>query len=305
MRGSSLPSLAVVTASLDLGRTLEFWGSWRARSAGEFALIAVVQGDRNPPEELIDQHAINLIRTPEVLGPVPAFELGLQSAALAGFDITACLHDDLRIDSDGWDLRIRRWFGNVDCTLAGFGGGIGLGREGMYKQCKTCWGARFTEVVVNDAVPAMRVGTMAVGRGEPCEACDGTGLDLSHYDPMSLARRDFVSNMENAEAHGRRVTHPVRVACLDGFSQVARTPWLLDKFRRMREAGVVHHFLDSALGCYARREGGKVWMVPLPCHHHGGLSTTNPAYLKRFSDQENWNFSHAWGYREFKDVLPF
>lgn len=151
--------LIVVTASLDPAATEEFWGSWRANAAGEFSSVVVLSGwDREgPPDELTalvagsEPHAV-IVRE-GILGVVPAFALGVRAAAglLAyeskergglGLDpnhapeeepLVALFHDDLRIDQKGWDLAIlQHWEEHPHTALAGFGGALGVGEEGMY-----------------------------------------------------------------------------------------------------------------------------------------------------------------------------
>jgi hypothetical protein len=174
----------------------------------------------------------------------------------------------------------------------------------------------------------------------------GTGLAddtiyQTEYDPMQLARKDFVSNMRDAEAHGRRRARPVQVACLDGFSQIGRAEFWRGKprptanpetvhhpglrghnlFSLMQSWGITHHAYDSALGCFARRLGWETWMVPVACHHFGGQTavadgryhawandTTGVIRDRRghmaTGDQGFWLKAHEIVFDQFKDVLP-
>lgn len=234
-------------------------------------------------------------------GVVPLFAEGMAQVLhlFPAARVIACLHDDVWMEETDWDAKVLDCFAdNPQCGLLGFGGATGLGAANIYQ------------------VP---------------------------YDPMQLARQDFVSNMRDAEAHGRRAhassewrlaCRPERVACLDGFSLIGRReywegwsvfdqqqPYSLvgggawNLFQRMADAGLVHHAYDSALGCYAKRLGWEVWMLPLRCHHHGGLTAVaDPAYHEwahrqqthddERGDQGFWNFAHRWVYKEFRDVLP-
>lgn len=155
---------------------------------------------------------------------------------------------------------------------------------------------------VREAFENPRVGLVGFGGAR------GLGSDdiyRTPYNPMQLARQDFVSNMRHAEAHGRRGLVPERVACLDGFSQIGRREfwegysyaraladfggvdgsgtnpvyikgnlseqeWEQNLFERMEALGMVHHAYDACLGAFAARLGWEVWMLPVACHHFGG-----------------------------------
>lgn len=157
----------------------------------------------------------------------------------------------------------------------------------------------------------------------------------SPYDPMQLARQDFVSNMRDAEVHGRRVTEATEVACLDGFSQIGRVaywrgwhnglgPMSADRrtpLRYLADQGLVHHAYDAALGAFARRWGWQVWMLPVACHHYGGQTAVGDAQYQAWAnkqvhgtpdvgtvavpgDQRFWDAAHRIVYDEFRGELP-
>lgn len=145
----------------------------------------------------------------------------------------------------------------------------------------------------------------ATGIGRP-------GMYDEEYDPMSLARHNFMSNMKHAEAHGTRTCSPRKVAVLDGFSQIGRTEFMVPAWEKLIEMGIIHHAYDAALGCLAKRMGWETWLLPLSCHHHGGLTAVaNPDYLEwAFTKDERgdggfWETAHKAVYEEFRDVLPF
>ncbi len=146
------------------------------------------------------------------------------------------------------------------------------------------------------------------------------------YAPQQLARRHFYSNMREAEAHGTRTLDTMKVACLDGFSQIGRRAfWLGERFaagghvphrknlfQQMADMGLVHHAYDAALGAYARRLHWETWMLPIPCHHYGGRTAVGDAGYAQWAKTQNpdgdqgfWRDAHAAIYNEFRDVLPF
>ena len=223
----------------------------------------------------------------DVMGTVPAFARGLRAALEGDADIIACLHDDLHIEQPGWDHMVLEHFdSHPACGLLGFGGALGLGDADIYQK---------------------------------------------PYEPHQLARKDFISNMRDAEAHGRRVTEPTRVSCLDGFSLVGRREfwegWQLKQalshdyverkkdqgnlFEQFQALGLIHHCYDSLLGCFAKRLGWEVWMLPVKVHHFGGRTAVSDQDYHAWAKTQDpngdsgfWEAAHRIGYQEFRDCLP-
>lgn len=142
------------------------------------------------------------------------------------------------------------------------------------------------------------------------------------YDPMSLARVGFRSNLVDAEVHGIRSLLSERVACGDGFSQIGRREFW-EGIRRssgreedrpltyLEEHGIIHHFYDGALGALAARLGWEVWYLPVSVRHFGGATAVGDAGYQRWAqdqipggDHGYWVQSHTRGYELFKDQLP-
>lgn len=278
--------LVIVTATLDLDRAQDCIASW-AETAGDVQIVVI----------------------PDVFGTVPAFASGVQQALKEGAEIIACFHDDLLLEpgAQGWDQTVEVMFqAHPQIGLMGFGGATGLGASDIYQK---------------------------------------------PYAPMQLARQRFGSNMRDAEAHGERWTTPRRVACLDGFSQIGRREfwegqslpgawgdkesqfhdrlWQAEfggsnLFSLMQSWGVIHHFYDGMLGCFAKRLGWETWFLPIPCHHFGGRTavgdpryqewvasrmyqrweTNKPPEVLARGDAAVWEQAHQIGYDQFKDVLP-
>lgn len=164
----------------------------------------------------------------------------------------------------------------------------------------------------------------------------GLGHDLMYkipYDPMQLARQNFLSNMREADVHGTRTTRQQRVACLDGFSLIGRRAfwqgWFQDGhgrhssrtvpdqdegwnlFTLMSSWGIVHHAYDAALGCFAKRLGWEVWLTPIACDHLGGRTAVADRSYHQWAgeqhplgDQGFWLGAHQIVYDQFRDVLP-
>jgi hypothetical protein len=261
----------VVTASIDPDATRHLWGSWRQRaSLRDWPLVMVHNapgaGEGVSEVEMHPHAPFIWVKHEGVLGPIPAFALGIKEAIRRGADIVCALHDDLRVDEDGWDQQVVQFFQDHSAVgLVGFGGAKGLGEDGIYTH---------------------------------------------PYSPYDLVRKDFCSNLENAEAHGRRILRPEKAACMDGFSNIMRADLASYAWYRFEFLQLIHHANDSAIGAFARRLGWDAYVLPIKCHHHGGLSAVaNPKYpewlaAQRSSDSEEWKKSHAALYEELRDVLP-
>lgn len=265
--------LAIVTASLDPEKTQEYWGSWAERAEEHVTLFMAHPTAKFsiPYDSVVAETAVVIVPTRRIVGVIPAFMAGIRAARIGGYavgyDIIACLHDDLRIDEPAWDRRVVRFFEtHPRCGMVGFSGASGLGDPDIYEK---------------------------------------------PYAPHQLARRDFFSNMSDAEKHGRRELQPRRAACFDGFSQIGRASLLLKLFERLTALGVVHHMYDSALGAMSIRDGWENWYLPISCHHAGGMTAVGSGAYNEWAktqrtdgDQGFWEESHRILYEELRDVLP-
>ena len=123
-----------------------------------------------------------------------------------------------------------------------------------------------------------------------------------------MARQGYVSNQTDWQTHGGLEKGDKRVAVVDAFCMAVRTSFL---------AGVggwsvkhlTHHCLDLWLACEAARAGKQVWMAGVSCTHHGGGSSTKPAYqrakwLQGGSLEEDHRRPHKWLFDNYRDVLP-
>lgn len=276
------PKLAVVTATTSPTRGAECWSTWDPVLADLFVIVVSGAG-KCGVSRWDNTITYNLS---EVCGTVKPFMIGCGIAQEMGADFALCLHDDVEILDWRWRQTVREWtrtyWNEGQGVFFGFGGALGLASDLV--------------------IPATGKGETHDGR---LEAPDCTPEEIVRR----LARREFVSNMKQAEAHGRRVTVPTRVACLDGFSIGGPAGELYDGWSLLDKIGIIHHAYDSALGCYAKRIGAETWMLPVSCHHRGGVTAVGDPQYQAFAatrggDQVLWMEAHKALYREFKWELP-
>jgi Glycosyltransferase like family len=128
------------------------------------------------------------------------------------------------------------------------------------------------------------------------------GADDIYRSPYSLpqvGRSGFLSNMREAEVHGKRFESECNVAVVDGFALFVRRE-VLAKAGGWPINSVVDYFAyDYWISCITRRLGYKIRLVGVQCDHLGGKSTGLNQNL-----QADFEGAHRYIYDEFKDVLP-
>lgn len=122
------------------------------------------------------------------------------------------------------------------------------------------------------------------------------------YNPFSLTRIGYGSNVDDAEVHGERFTGTRPVAVLDGFALFCSSAFLraINGFRYLLDHGVDFIGYDYTLCALAHRFGFRVMMTGVRCHHYGG-GTSVGINVDR---QKEWDDFHRWFYYEFKDIYP-
>lgn len=130
------------------------------------------------------------------------------------------------------------------------------------------------------------------------------------YQLPQLARGGSVSNMEDAEVHGGRVTFPVPVVTLDGMALIARCTDLA-RWGDFDER-YLHHMYDHDLCLTARQHGHQNWMLPISVRHISGQTANAARYndhlaeIGRGNDANIHGEAHAAFYDKWKgtDQLP-
>jgi GT2 family glycosyltransferase len=133
----------------------------------------------------------------------------------------------------------------------------------------------------------------------------GGALRLGHhdiyripYDPMQLARYEFISNMTDAETHGTRFKGSCDVSTLDGMALFVRRSVLLDAGGWPLDTPLGYYLYDHWLACQVKRQGLRTRLLGVLCDHPGGKT------LGKGRSQEEWIEAHRYFYDNFKDCLP-
>jgi len=274
--------LAVVTATVDPTRTSSFWKTWR-ENAGMYFQVVVVWNNREDegPEAWRRETVADVLKLQGLVQPGDCVISQRGFGGVVSSFQQAVEYAALEMDADV-----------VACLHDDVA---------IYERD---WAAKVVKWFDARAQCLLLGFGGATGLGDP-------DIYKKLYAPHQLARRNFVSNMKDAEAHGKRVEHPTRVACLDGFSQVGRASFMRGAFKKLVEMGVRHHAYDAALGAFAKRAAGEAWMLPIYCHHHGGLTAVGDPRYQDWAktqhpegDEGFWKEAHEKVYEELRDVLP-
>lgn len=153
------------------------------------------------------------------------------------------------------------------------------------------WDARIVQEFLDPKVGLVGLGG-AKRHGSP-------DLYRTPYVVSQLARGDFMSNLREAEVHGKRFEGECDVAVLDGFALFVRREVLARAGGWLTSGNVGYFMYSEWLCCMARRLGYRIRLVGLACDHLGGRSTGLSPNL-----QPDYEGEHAFIYSEFKDVLP-
>ena len=283
--------LCVVTATTDPERAKPCIRSW-----GGMPFVGVVNGrpwDPKPkPEGEAEGELVrSWLLSPEYMGTVPAFRLGVDYALdQTDAEIIACLHDDVEIHDPDWIAKTIRLFErHPACGLAGFGGAIGLGDSDIYQ--KPYNPMQLARIGFRSNLVDAEVHGMRSLLSERVACLDGFS---------QIGRREFWK--------GERVGYDIT----DGsgpfwmFTEEPKRP-----FTYLEENGLVHHFYDGALGALAARNGWQCWYLPIATKHYGGATAVADQGYQKWAATQNpdgdmgfWAESHRKGYELFRSELP-
>ena len=133
------------------------------------------------------------------------------------------------------------------------------------------------------------------------------------YQLQHLIRHNFISNMKDWRAHGSQVEEPTRVAFLDGFSLIFTKDAYnsIGGWQKAKAEGLPpFHSYDMWACIEALRRNIPIYMIPIACHHLGGLTSTTVEYeewVKKNgykNGQEVFEIGHKLCYENGRGVLP-
>lgn len=131
----------------------------------------------------------------------------------------------------------------------------------------------------------------ALGWGDP-------DIYKVRYRKEQLARSDYLSNVDDAETHGRRFEGACDVAVLDGFALVVRRE-LLERAGGWPTKALNFHMYDEWLCLQAWKQGYRIRMVGIRSLHSGGQTST-----KGTVPDDDHDRSHEWLYEQGRSILP-
>jgi hypothetical protein len=128
-----------------------------------------------------------------------------------------------------------------------------------------------------------------------------------HHVPFripNLARQDFISNMREAEIHGSRFRGERDIAVVDGFAVFIRRS-ILDTwggFPRGEGVHVGYFMVWENACCEVRRQGFRIRVVGVDCHHIGGRTSAMHTTEDR---QKQYQSEHVYFFEHNKDMIPW
>lgn len=140
------------------------------------------------------------------------------------------------------------------------------------------------------------VGMVCFGGGRGHGSDD---LYTAPYKLSNLARRQFMSNMEDAEKHGIRFTGECDVAVADAFAVFIRRS-VLERWGGFPHGKPVGYYMwCENVCCEVHRQGLRIRLVGVYCRHIGGRTST----VHQVTD--DYEAEHKYFYENNKDVMPY
>jgi len=125
-------------------------------------------------------------------------------------------------------------------------------------------------------------------------------------------RHETMSNMLEAEYHGKRITEVKDVVGFDGLCLIPRRV-MLDEIGGFDLNYDPHHFYDRDLSLASYHQGWKNKIIPVYCHHISGITANRPDYANWAAqklgvevgkgDQEVYMRSQAYFFQKWNHYL--
>ena len=126
-------------------------------------------------------------------------------------------------------------------------------------------------------------------------------------------RMDAMSNMVEAEYHGKRETGEVRVGAFDGLSLIGRRK-MFEDVGGFDKKYTYHHFYDRDISLASHFAGWENWFIGVYCHHVSGITANRPDYQTWIDkqmkttgftgDKASYDASERYFLEKWKDKLP-
>lgn len=123
------------------------------------------------------------------------------------------------------------------------------------------------------------------------------------YHFTQLGRAHYMSNVDDAEVHGTRFKGSCEVAVLDGYALIVRRSILERAGGWPLNTPIGYSLYDYWLCCETHRQGYKIRLVGVRCHHMGGQTAV--ALKKAAGEGDAHERAHRWLYDHYRDVLPW
>jgi hypothetical protein len=149
---------------------------------------------------------------------------------------------------------------------------------------------------------------------DPTVGLAGFGGALEHgtpelyqapYDYLQLGRGHFLSNMEDAEVHGRRFTGTADVAVLDGYSLIIRKEILERAGGWPVQTPLGYVGYDYWASAITRRQGFRIRVLGIPCKHFGAATFGKLGKGADVEQTQEYQDAYRYIYDTCRDVLPF
>jgi len=90
-------------------------------------------------------------------------------------------------------------------------------------------------------------------------------------------RMDAMSNMVEAEYHGKRETGEKHIQHFDGLSLIGRRT-MFEQVGGFDDKYTYHHFYDRDIAMASHFAGWENWFIGVYCHHVSGITANRPDY---------------------------
>lgn len=126
------------------------------------------------------------------------------------------------------------------------------------------------------------------------------------YELNQLARFDVYSSQDDAKLHGQPTDSVVEVSVLDGMALIIKKDVYIEIGGLDKK--YIHHMYDNDLCISAHYAGLRNYVLPILCHHRGGMTACGDKYghwAEQYDgDEAIHRASHLYFYKKWDKKLP-